>query len=78
LADIEDAVTSTDPDLARQLTGNDLRDSIILPTWVTWLGRMAFIMLPVAMFIPYKWWAALAVLAALVAAINLSRSPNAQ
>jgi hypothetical protein len=57
---------------------NDPLDRFMPPTWAIWLGRMAFIMLPVTLFIPYKWWAALAVLAALVAASNLPRSQNEQ
>jgi hypothetical protein len=77
LAEIEDAVSATDPHLGQQLTDNDIPDSIMVPpTWVAWLARGAFIMLPVTLLVPYKWWAALAVLAALVAALKLPRSPN--
>jgi hypothetical protein len=58
---------------------NAPQDSIMPPpAWAVWLGRVAFIMLPVTLFIPYKWWVGLAVLAALVAASNLPRSPNEQ
>ena len=77
LAAIEDAMSATDPHLAHRLT--DRSESIMLPpTWLVWLGRVAFIMLPVTLLVPYKWWgwAALAVLAALVAAPKWPRSPN--
>jgi hypothetical protein len=57
---------------------NDPLDSIMPPTWAIWLGRLVLIMLPVTLFVPYKWWAALAVLSALIAASSLPRSPNEQ
>jgi hypothetical protein len=57
--------------MASSPTSPDGWELMLPPIWAIWLGRMSFIMLPVTLFIPYTWWAPLAVLAALVAACNL-------
>jgi hypothetical protein len=41
------------------------------PTWVVRVCRMAFILTPIALFVPFEWWVKLAALGSAVLAYRL-------
>ena len=74
LAEIAHDLHTSDPSLAAKLTGDPLDHLHLPPTWVVRVCRVAFILMPIALFVPFEWWAELAVLAAAVLAYRLLRA----
>ena len=74
LAQIAQDLHTSDPSLAAKLTGDPLDHLHLPPTWAVRVCRVAFILMPIALFVPFEWWAELAVLAAAVLAYRLLRA----
>ena len=74
LAEIAHDLHTSDPSLAAKLTGDPLDHLHLPPTWVVRVCRVAFILMPIALFVPFEWWAELAALAAAVLAYRLLRA----
>jgi hypothetical protein len=74
LAGIAHDLRTSDPPLAGLLTGDPLDHMSVPPVWILRVGRVAILMMPIALFVPFDWWAVLAALAAAVTAYRLLRA----
>jgi Protein of unknown function (DUF3040) len=74
LAEIARDLHTSDPSLAGKLTGDPLDHLHAPPTWIVRVCRVAFMLMPITLFVPFEWWAALAALASAVLAYRLLRA----
>jgi Protein of unknown function (DUF3040) len=74
LAEIAEDLRTSDPPLAGQLTGDPVDHLSVPPVWILHVARAAILMMPIALFVPYDWWAELGAVAVAVAAYRLLRA----
>jgi len=74
LAEIAEDLHTSDPSLAAKLTSDPLDHLHLPPTWVVRVCRGAFILMPIALFVPFEWWVEVAALGSAVLAYRLLRA----